>query len=269
VTTRINNGDGQTLTPTHTGGAVRERAIVTRGGIHTDSAGHSHWGGITASVVTGLGLTLLLVLLGSAAGLVAGSDENDGEAVKGIAAALGAWTVFAMILATLVGSFIGGRLSRWLTKGTAVYHGLVSWGLAVLLGAVVLAVLSMGILGTATDAASNVAGGAAANGEVTNSAQSAAADAANGQVDKGTAGSGDQTTAIDPVEGQAGQDDAKGAAEEAGQDAASGLGKASWALALGLVATLVASIVGWVLGSRRPLMGFERDDTPAPAAQVG
>ncbi|MCW2924938.1 MAG: PhnA-like protein [Thermoleophilia bacterium] len=233
------NSENATLHGDDAAGTVRERAILTRSGIHSDSAGHSHWGGIVASVVSGLGLTLLLVLIGSAAGLVAGSDETDGDAIKGITAALGAWTFISMVIGALVGCFVGGRLARWLTRGTALWHAVTSWGLAVVLGAFLLAIMSLGLLGTA----SNVAGGVAGNEQATASADTTATNA-------------DGTTATK-------QD--KKDAKKAAKDTANGLGKASWALALSLVATLVASIVGWMLGARRPLMGFERDDTPGAA----
>jgi hypothetical protein len=87
--------------------------------------GYLDWGAILASVFAGLGVTLLLVAFGSAAGIEAADDGGDETRISSI---VGTWTVVSALLGTLVGTFIGGRYSRFQSGASAVYNALVSWG---------------------------------------------------------------------------------------------------------------------------------------------
>jgi len=87
--------------------------------------GYLDWGAILASVFAGLGLTLLLVAFGSAAGIEAADDGGDETRISTI---VGTWTVVSALLGTLVGTFIGGRYSRFQSGASAVYNALASWG---------------------------------------------------------------------------------------------------------------------------------------------
>lgn len=87
--------------------------------------GYLDWGAILASVFAGLGTTLLLVAFGSAAGIEAADDGGDETRISSI---VGTWTVVSALLGTLVGTFIGGRYSRWQSGASAVYNALTSWG---------------------------------------------------------------------------------------------------------------------------------------------
>src|ERR671912_1321938 len=93
--------------------------------------GYLDWGAILASVFAGLGTTLLLVAFGSAAGIEAADDGGDETRISSI---VGTWTVVSALLGTLVGTFIGGRYSRYQSGASAVYHALTSWGLVQVLG---------------------------------------------------------------------------------------------------------------------------------------
>ena len=93
--------------------------------------GYLDWGAILASVFAGLGTTLLLVAFGSAAGIEAADDGGDETRISSI---VGTWTVVSALLGTLVGTFIGGRYSRFQSGASAVYHALTSWGLVQVLG---------------------------------------------------------------------------------------------------------------------------------------
>ena len=130
--------------------ATTEYAERDRGGdVRGDDGwfGNLDWGAIVASVVAGLGTTLLLVTLGAAVGIEAADDNGDNEGR--IAAGVGTWAVISALLGTLVGTFIGGRFSRWQSPGSATYHGLTSWGLATLLSAWLGASGAPGLLGSA------------------------------------------------------------------------------------------------------------------------
>jgi hypothetical protein len=93
--------------------------------------GYLDWGAILASVFAGLGTTLLLVAFGSAAGIEAADDGGDETRISSI---VGTWTVVSALIGTLVGTFIGGRYSRFQSGASAVYHALTSWGLVQVLG---------------------------------------------------------------------------------------------------------------------------------------
>ena len=168
--------------------------------------GDLDWGAILASVIAGLGITILLVTLGAAAGIEAGDDGGDEGTIS---RAVGTWTVISALLGTLIGTFIGGRFSRWDSPGSAVYHAITSWGLAQVLGALLGAIGALGLLGAALRRA-------------------------------------------DPQ-------DAEAAAGGTGEEAADAISWGGWALALGMLLTLAASILGWWLGSRTRISDAERD----------
>ena len=87
--------------------------------------GYLDWGAILASVFAGLGTTLLLVSFGSAAGIEAADDGGDETRISSI---VGTWTVVSALLGTFVGTFVGGRYSRFQSGASAVYNALTSWG---------------------------------------------------------------------------------------------------------------------------------------------
>jgi hypothetical protein len=87
--------------------------------------GYLDWGAILASVFSGLGITLLLVAFGSAAGIEAADDGGDETRISSV---VGTWTVISALLGTLIGTFIGGRFSRFQSGASAVYNALTSWG---------------------------------------------------------------------------------------------------------------------------------------------
>jgi MFS family permease len=177
--------------------------------------GRLDWGAIVASVVAGIGITILLVTIGAAIGIEA-ADDTDDNAGR-IAAGVGTWTVISALLGTLIGTFIGGRFSRWQSPGSATYHGITSWGVTTLLGAWLGASGALGLLG-----------------------------AALGREDVGP---------------QQAQQAEQGAPAEAAQQAADAISWGGWALALGMLLTLLAAIIGWWLGSRTRLADAE-SDTP-------
>ena len=128
--------------------------------------GDLDWGAIVAAVISGLGLTLLLVTIGAAIGIEA-ADDDSGDNAGRIAAGVGTWAVISALLGTLLGNFIGGRFSRWQSPGSATYHGITSWALATLISAWLGASGALGLLGSAlsredADPGRAAGGGAAA-----------------------------------------------------------------------------------------------------------
>ena len=90
-----------------------------------DWFGYLDWGAILASVFAGLGVTLLLVAFGSAAGIEAADDGGDETRISTI---VGTWTVISALVGTFAGTFIGGRYSRLQSGASATYNALTSWG---------------------------------------------------------------------------------------------------------------------------------------------
>ena len=87
--------------------------------------GYLDLGTILASVFAGLGVTLLLVAFGSAVGIEAADDGGDETRISSI---VGTWTVISALLGTLIGTFIGGRYSRYQSAASAIYNAVTSWG---------------------------------------------------------------------------------------------------------------------------------------------
>lgn len=123
--------------------------------LRTASPTGFHWPAVIASVVIGFGFTILLVTIGAAADAMAIDGAGTGDDGK-IAAALGAWTVIAAIGGTFLGCYIGGRYTRWTSRGNAVYHALAAWGLSVMIGVWLGASGTTGLLGSSLTAAANM-----------------------------------------------------------------------------------------------------------------
>ncbi len=209
------------------------------------------WHAVVASVVAGLAVALMLVILGAATGLIAGNEGTDVGDAAGILGAIGAWSVVAMVLGAFVGSLLGGRLARWLDRGSLGYHALASWGLATLLTVALASLVSIGFA-TATNSAANTATAAdtTTNGQATEGAAATAA-ATNGETE-GT------------PEGQTGTN-ADSAAKNA-DDAADALGGAGLGLFFTMLLTLAASGAGWWIGSRKRLLDIEREPVDSRVA---
>jgi|ERR671913_360067 hypothetical protein len=125
--------------------------------------GYLDWGAILASVFAGLGTTLLLVAFGSAVGIEAADDGGDETRISSI---VGTWTVISALVGTFVGTFIGGRFSRFQSGASAVYNALTSWGFVQVLGLWlagngIAGLLSGGLRSADTAAGANVSGNAA------------------------------------------------------------------------------------------------------------
>src|ERR671912_1824682 len=131
--------------------------------------GYLDWGAILASVFAGLGTTLLLVAFGSAVGIEAADDGGDETRISSI---VGTWTVISALVGTFVGTFIGGRYSRYQSGASAVYNALTSWGFVQVLG---LWLAGNGIAGLLSGGLRSV--DAAAGADVSDDAAEQAADA--------------------------------------------------------------------------------------------
>ncbi|RMR01277.1 hypothetical protein ALP94_00804 [Pseudomonas savastanoi pv. glycinea] len=138
------------------------------------------WGAIFAGAAGAAALSLILILLGFGLGFSAVSPwANEGISAKGLGISTVIWLAFTQIIASGLGGYIAGRLRvKWANlHGDEVYfrdtaHGFLSWAVATLVAATLIASSVSSIIGGGVQAGASVASGAA--GAVTQVAGSAA-----------------------------------------------------------------------------------------------
>ena len=127
------------------------------------------WSAIFAGVVLVFSVELLLNALGAGVGLGLVTPVTGGTPTAGsFGAGAGLWLVVSTIIAFVVGGFVAGRLAGAPSRFDGVLHGLVVWGLTLLmvlyfLGAAAGGILS-GVFHLAGGAASLASQGAQAAG---------------------------------------------------------------------------------------------------------
>ena len=204
------------------------------------------WGSIIAGVVVGLVTHALLNLLGLAIGFSAYSGENPDPSHMTMGA--GIWMLVSAVIAT----FAGGMTASWLAnlnlRGEGVLHGILTWGL--------MMIITLYLLGTGLG---NVLGGAfsMANSAITGASQ-------------GVASQASEQGGVSAIQQQAQrlQQQAQGGAAQRGQninteratDTASKV--AWWAFAAALL-SLASGAFGGLLGFKRN--SYVNDEYNRPA----
>jgi hypothetical protein len=116
------------------------------------------WGAVLAGAVVAVATTLLLSLLGAAigAGSIHPLDTSSSDVARyGAGAAI--WQIINLAISMAFGGYVAARLSGTHSHLDAELHGVTMWGVAVLLGSVLLARAVSGFVGiVAQDAASVV-----------------------------------------------------------------------------------------------------------------
>jgi hypothetical protein len=123
------------------------------------------FGGGTAAAST----TLIMVLIGSGLGFAMVSPwPNSGSSATTFTVVAGIWLIVMQWLSSGLGGYITGRLrTKWVRTHTHevffrdTAHGFLTWGLASVFGAVLLASAGSSAIGTGTRAVASVAGGVA------------------------------------------------------------------------------------------------------------
>jgi hypothetical protein len=126
------------------------------------------WAAVFAGAITAAATTLLLLVLGSGFGLAAISPwPRMGASATNFTIAAGISLIVVQWISAGVGGYITGRLRiRWhSTHAHEVFfrdtaHGFLTWSLATVIGAGMLASAVTSVAGTATRAASSMAAGA-------------------------------------------------------------------------------------------------------------
>ena len=127
------------------------------------------WPAIIAGAVVATSASLLLLALGSGLGLIAASPWPGSGASAGTITTLGAiWLIAVQWIASGFGGYLTGRLrTKWVgTHNHEVFfrdtaHGFVTWALATLVLAVVIAAAVASALGTSVRAGTTLDSGAA------------------------------------------------------------------------------------------------------------
>ncbi len=92
------------------------------------------WRSILAGVVSGLAIWVMLYTLGVAIGMTA-IDPGEPNTLQATGWFSGIWTLVVPIVALFVGGLVAGRGAGPVTRGEGALHGLVTWGLTILIGA--------------------------------------------------------------------------------------------------------------------------------------
>ncbi len=129
------------------------------------------WGAVFAGLVVAIALQLTLTLLGAAIGF---SAWQPGESTGALGAGAAIWAIVSVLLSLFIGGRTTGRLAGILTRTDGILHGILLWALSTIVAVWLLAsgvsALAGGatslvgnVLGVGAQAASQVAGGAAAS----------------------------------------------------------------------------------------------------------
>ncbi len=137
-------------------------AVVEGGSAHPRVS----WGAVFAGAVAAVGLWMLLYAFGLAIG-ASTLDVRDAGSAKATGIFAGVWGVVAPLIALFVGGIVAGRGAGVAKRGDGALHGFVTWGLATIGGAWLLAglvgAIGGGIASLGHEAAEAV-GSAGANG---------------------------------------------------------------------------------------------------------
>lgn len=106
------------------------------------------WGAVFAGLVAAIVLQIVLTVLGLAIGL---SAWDVGEGLGGIGTGAWIWAILSALASLFVGGIVTGRLAGIVTRGDGVLHGLLMWGLSLIVGLWLVGSGAGFVLGTAFD----------------------------------------------------------------------------------------------------------------------
>ena len=115
------------------------------------------WGAVLAGAVVAVATTILLSLLGAAigAGSIRPLDTTSTELAH-YGTGAGIWEIINLALSMAFGGYVAARLSGTHSHLDGELHGLTMWGVATLLGSVLLAHALSGMIGMVGQGASSV-----------------------------------------------------------------------------------------------------------------
>lgn len=158
----------------------RDHGVAQAGDVQTREAPTSavSWPAIIGGAFVAASVSLILLALGSGLGLASISPwPNSGASATTFAVTTGIWLIVVQWIASGMGGYLTGRLrTKWVGTHTHevffrdTAHGFLTWAVAAVIGALVVAAAASSVLGGATRAGATVASGAAQG--VASSAQS-------------------------------------------------------------------------------------------------
>lgn len=122
------------------------------------------WSSILAGAVVASGIAFVFTTFGAAVGLTMASPyDGEGSAVASLIA-IGSWMLWTTVSSFMVGGYIAGRMRRRIDQVSADevsirdgIHGLAVWGVAILLGAVLLSATIDSVAEVSSETATTVA----------------------------------------------------------------------------------------------------------------
>lgn len=148
---------------------VERPVLGGAGGANESSKSAASWPAIIAGAVVATAVSVLLLALGSGLGLISASPWPDSGASAGALTALAAvWFIAVQWIASGLGGYLTGRLrTKWVGTHTHevffrdTAHGFVTWALATVVLATVVASAASSVLGTGVRAGATLGSGAA------------------------------------------------------------------------------------------------------------
>jgi len=142
-------------------------------GTEGEWAHYVDWPAVFAGVALAAGISIVLFAFGTAIGFTMVSPyEGEGVSKAVYFTVLGLWTLWVVVSSFMAGGYIAGRLRRRVGDATEHEsdvrdgaHGLVVWGVGVVLASLLLVLGVSGVAGTTVRAASTMARGEDARSE--------------------------------------------------------------------------------------------------------
>ncbi|HEX8717719.1 MAG TPA: hypothetical protein VF722_12160 [Gemmatimonadaceae bacterium] len=203
------------------------------------------WSAIWAGLVVAVALQTVLTALGLAIGIGSLSATTSSSSF-GVGTAI--WLIVTSIISLWVGGFTAGRLAEPATSGAL--HGIIVWGLSVLLLAWMATSAMRDVTRGAFSLAGNVAGGAVA-GATTGASQLAAGAATNPNAAQRAANRIDSTAQANKAQVESTTATVREQAGEVALGAQHTLTGAAWAAFIMLVLTAGAAAWGGSAAARR------------------
>jgi hypothetical protein len=107
------------------------------------------WGAVFAGVIAIIVLQLLFTLLGAGIGAAKVDPLQESDPGKGLGIGAAIWFFLSTLVSVYLGARVAGYLSARAVKSDRMLHGLLTWGLATILGMAFLATAAGALFGGA------------------------------------------------------------------------------------------------------------------------